>query len=303
LSAENFYYGAFYMLSQLTLNLQGKGVPTSTNCWVWELDPVEGAGGWNPAGPTPGDLNQLYATSNAQSSGCMPLAYTAGQCQANQESFTQPEIFGGYCAINPDEPGCSPWEPGHQVHWSGGSPSTHRFENLWEQPYVFAVVIDADGYWTYRWIPDSDGTTGWPGVSRWRADRVLQSKPRPVTNADGLKTDVAGDVPEAVILQPSLPPAFACQRASIEAQNWQFGSGALGSMAHELGESGPDGQLAGAQNWWAHFANTGQYADYPISIMGVPSSELSQGSCKARSDWTCDCSLTSSVSNLTEVVV
>merc|ERR1712232_1291914 len=40
LSAENFYYGAFYMLPQLTLNLEGNGNPTGTNCWTWELDPV-----------------------------------------------------------------------------------------------------------------------------------------------------------------------------------------------------------------------------------------------------------------------
>jgi len=303
LSAENFYYGAFYMLSQLTLNLQGKGNPTRTDCWVWELDPVEGAGGWNPLGPTPGDLNQLYATSDAQSSGCMPLAYTARQSQANKPSFTQPEIFRSYCSAHPSEPGCSPWEQGHQTVWSGGSTSTHRFENLWQQPYVFAVVIDADGYWTYRWIPGSDNGTGWPGVKRHHADRVLQSHPKPVTNAAGLKTDVAGDVTEAVILQPSLPPAFACQRASIEVTTWQWGSDALGSMAEELGENGRGGSLAGAQNWWAHFAKTGQYQDYPISIMGVPSSELSQGSCSARDDWTCDCALPSNASSVSPAFV
>ncbi|CAE7706759.1 unnamed protein product [Symbiodinium sp. CCMP2456] len=72
LSAENFYYGAFYMLSQLGINLEGQGNPTGTNCWMWELDPVEGS---------------------------------------------------------------------------------QRFENLWDEPYVFAVVVDAKGYWVYRWRP------------------------------------------------------------------------------------------------------------------------------------------------------
>lgn len=305
LSAENFYYGAFYMLTQLTLNLAGKGMPTGTNCWTWELDPVEGAGGWNPSGPTPGNLNQLYATSNAQSSGCMPLAHSAKQTQANQESFSQPEIFRGYCAGNPNEPGCSPWQGGHNVQWSGGSSSTHRFENLWGQPYVFAVVIDADGYWTYRWIPegDGDGTTGWPGVNRYSAQRTLPSNPRPVTNPAGLKTDVEGHVPEAVILQPSSNPSMACQRSSIEQINWEWGAGALGSMAFEMGENRRGGALEGAQNWWAHFANTGQYANYPISISGVPSSELSQGWCKERGAWSCECHLASEVSNATQVVV
>jgi len=280
------------MLSQLTLNLQGKGNPTGTNCWVWELDPVEGSIGWNPNGPTPGNVNQLYATSSAQSSGCMPVAHTAAQSQGGQQSFTQPEIFREHCAAsNSEEPGCTPWRSGHQVHWSGGSASTHRFENLWGQPYVFAVVIDAIGYWTYRWIPGSDGTTGWPGVNRHQADRELTAKPNRVNDVRGLRTDVRGDVTEAVILQPALQPTFACQRSSLESVNWEWGSNAFGSIAAEMGQSGPGQSFEGAQNWWAHFANTGQYQWYPISIMGVPSSELSQGSCRDPNSWSCQCKL------------
>merc|ERR1712127_969960 len=81
-------------------------------------------------------------------------------------------------------------------------------------------------------------------------------------------------VPEAVILQPSVPPEAACLRSSIEWLNWQFGSEALGAMAAELGESGPGGSLEGAQNWWANFHNTGQYQNYPMSIAGVPTASV-----------------------------
>merc|ERR1712187_526004 len=89
LSAENFYYGAFYMLPQLTLNLQGKGNPTGTNCWTWELDPVEGTIGWQPGKPAPGNLNNLYTTGIAQTSGCMPLPYTALQSQGLRHRCTR----------------------------------------------------------------------------------------------------------------------------------------------------------------------------------------------------------------------
>ena len=50
------------MLSQLGLNLEGQGLPTGTNCWMWELDPVEGTAGWSPGEPLPGNLNMAYST-------------------------------------------------------------------------------------------------------------------------------------------------------------------------------------------------------------------------------------------------
>ena len=38
------------------------GLPTGTNCWMWELDPVEGTAGWEPGKPLPGNLNMAYST-------------------------------------------------------------------------------------------------------------------------------------------------------------------------------------------------------------------------------------------------
>jgi len=273
LSADNFYYGAFYMLSQLTLNLEGLGWPTGTNCWNWEIDPVEGDIGWMPPGkPLPGNVNQLYSTNNAAVSGCMPVTYFANQANGLRREFSQPEDFREFCKQHPTDAGCQPWA--EDVMWSGGVSSTQRFENLKDQPYVFAIVVDRQGVWVYRWIPDEAGKTGWPGVERTRANRTLEPRPRRVSDQRGLATDVKGDVPEAVILQPSVPPEAACLRSSIEWVNWQFGADALGAMAAELGESGPGGKFEGAQNWWAHFDNTRQYQDYPMSIAGVPPSRM-----------------------------
>jgi len=273
LSAESFYYGAFYMLSQLTLNLEGMGYPTGTNCWNWELDPVEGSVGWVPPGqPTPGNLNHLYSTNNAAVSGCMPVTYFASQAQGFKREFAHPGEFRKRCSQNATAEGCQPWVD--DVMWSGGVRGSQRFENFADQPYVFAVVVDHYGVWIYRWIPDASGKTGWPGLERNRAARTVDKRPRRVTDPRGLKTDVPGDVPEAVILQPSVPPEASCLRSSIEWVNWQFGANALGAMAAQLGENGPGQRFDGAQNWWAHFHNTEQYQDYPMSIAGVPLSQV-----------------------------
>ena len=43
-------------------------------------------------------------------------------------------------------------------------------------------------------------------------------------------------------------------------------------MAYEENEYKLGDNLQGAQNWWAHFADTGQLQDYPLSIAGVPAS-------------------------------
>merc|ERR1719277_362345 len=158
--------------------------------------------------------------------------------------------------------------------WSGGVHGSQRFENLADQAYVFAVVVDHQGVWIYRWIPDASGRTGWEGLERTQVARTVERRPRRVSDPCGLATDVLGDVPEAVILQPSVPPEAACLRSSDEWVNWQFGADALGAMATELEQSGPGQPLEGAQNWWAHFSNTGQYQDYPMSIAGVPVSDM-----------------------------
>lgn len=273
LSAENFYYGAFYMLSQLTLNLEGHGNPTRTNCWNWEADPVEGAFGWFPPGASlRGNLNQLYSTNNAAVSGCMPVAYTARLANGLRQNFSQPEQFVDFCKRNPEEAGCKPWV--EDVWWSGGVEGTQRFENLKDQAYVFAVVMDHQGIWIYRWIPDEAGKTGWSGLERTKAARIVDPRPRAVTDPRGLKSNVRGDVPEAVILQPSVPPEAACLRSSVEWVNWQFGADALGAMAAQLGEYGHGGKFEGAQNWWAHFKDTKQMQNYPLSICGVPKADL-----------------------------
>lgn len=289
MSVENFYYGALYMLAQVNLNLEGHHQPTDTNCWLWELDPVEGSVGWHsPSEPGPGNLNMLYGTNNAQTSGCMPLTYTAKQANGMRGEFFSPQMFKPYCDENPTTPGCEPWN--HKIDWSGGKPGSQRFENLWDQPYVFAVVLDQKGSWTYRWIPEADGSTGWPGVFRHSAARTIVNRPRAVTDPEGLDTDVRGHVKEALILQAGLTSEESCLRSSGEEVNWAFGSEALGSMAFELGESG-SGRFEGAQNWWNHFGDTQQYQGYPITIMGIDKEIIRSVplTCNTPETWTCDC--------------
>ena len=106
----------------------------------------------------------------------MPVSYTSAQANGIGGPFKFPEEFREACAANVSEAGCRPWR--ENIHWGGGGKSTQRFENLWDEPYVFAVVVDAKGYWIYRWRPnayDSDGgvKTGWPGVERFAAERTL----------------------------------------------------------------------------------------------------------------------------------
>lgn len=291
LSAENFYYAGFYMLSQLGINLEGKRNPTGTNCWMWELDPVEGTAGWAPGKSLPGNLNMLYSTNNAQASGCMPMAYGSEQANGFRTNFTFPEDFRGFCASNPEAEGCRPWK--ESISWSGGALGSHRFENLWDEPYVFAIVVDSKGYWIYRWRPAAHATqqqTGWPGLERFKASRRLPARPAPVKDPRGLRTDVAGDVAEAVILQPSLPPENSCLRASVEQVNWQFGADALGAIANELGQDGPGQPFEGAQNWWSKFSDTQQNQGYPMTIAGVERSEMPSGlTCNVPGTFTCSC--------------
>ncbi|CAE7394096.1 Ranbp2 [Symbiodinium natans] len=293
LSAENFYFGAFYMLSQLGINLEGQGNPTGTNCWMWELDPVEGTAGWSPGEPLPGNLNMLYSTENAQASGCMPISYTSRQANGMRMEFKFPEDFRASCNAQPNQTGCRPWE--EDIYWGGGRQGTQRFENLWDEPYVFAVVVDAKGYWIYRWRPTAkDGkegvVTGWPGVERFRALRKLTTRPTPVTNPRGLRTDVPGDVEEALIHQPSLSPEAACLRSSVEQVTWQWGSDALAAMAQELKETGKGSRFEGSQNWWAAFADTQQNANYPPSIMGREVKNMSERlDCNVPGTFTCAC--------------
>jgi len=201
-------------------------------------------------------------------------------------------MFQPYCEANPETPGCQPGEV--KIDWSGGRSGSQRWEQFWDEPYVFAVVLDSKGSWTYRWIPEEDGSTGWPGVSRHSADRTLVKRPRAITDPEGLETDVRGHVREALILQPGLNSEESCLRSSNEEVNWAFGSEALGSMAFEIGESGVGGKFEGAQNWWNHFVDTEQMQNYPIGIMGIEKEVVRsvQHSCNSPSDtntWACDC--------------
>ncbi|CAK9066331.1 unnamed protein product [Durusdinium trenchii] len=293
LSVDSFYYGTLYMLSQLTLNAQGHR--EHNNCWEWEFDAIEGLLGTVPKGsPLPGNLNQLYVTATAQVTGCMPMPGTAAQGNGKRQTFSEPESFRGFCRANPSAVGCRPWTSQDANIWHGGGhPGTDRFENFEHTPYVFAVVLDHQGFWVYRWRPDSEGHTGWPGLDRFRASRVLPQRPRPVKDAQGLKTDVRGATEEAVILIPSLPPEAACTRSSPERVDFRWGAGALGSMGFQRKDYKLGQEQQGAQNWWAHFVDTHQLQDYPLSIAGVPASEASKASysCSQKDEFgsECDC--------------
>lgn len=300
LSAENFYYGAFYFLSQLTLNLEANGHGPSDdhmNCWTWEFDNVEGSAGWfvgakedGEGGDLVSNLNQLFATSNAQYSPCMPVHETGHKAQGNKDTFLFPEQFRDYCKANPTGAGCQPWEEGQDVHWAGTALGSNKFENLWNEPYVFAVVLDRQGSWTYRWRPDPEtGHTGWSGIERYSAARTLDPRPCPVHDKRGLVSDVAGDVKESVLLLPSVLPEGACLRSVIEDPKESAGIWAgipLAAMAEQLG-GGED--FDGIHNWWMHFDDTKQNQDYPLSIAGVPP-EKQTFECQSRASFGCDCS-------------
>ncbi|CAE6943408.1 Nup358 [Symbiodinium sp. CCMP2592] len=293
LSADSFYYGTLYMLSQLTLNTQGVG--EHANCWEWEFDAIEGLIGTVPRGhPLPGNINQLYVTATAQVSGCMPMPGTAAQDNGYARQFSQPQNFQSFCEQNPLAVGCRPWTAeGADIWHGGGYRGTDRFENAENTPYVFAVVLDHQGFWVYRWKPDEDtGETGWPGISRTSAKRILPTRPRRISEPSGLQTNVKSDTREAVILIPSLPPEASCMRSLPEQVDWRWGAAALGSMAYEAGEYKLGEKLQGAQNWWAHFADTGQLQEYPLSIAGVPSTETEgTRACDRRDNFgkTCRC--------------
>eukprot|EP00438_Fugacium_kawagutii_P028307 Skav219882 [mRNA] locus=scaffold777:399809:400489:- [translate_table: standard] len=203
--------------------------------------------------------------------------------------FKFPEEFQQTCAANTTQAGCRPWL--EHIQWGGGGKSTQRFENFWDEPYVFAVVVDAKGYWIYRWRTKAyDGKTGWPGVDRFAAQRQLPPRPTAVKDPRGLRTDVSGDVAEAVILQPSLSPEAVCLRSSLELVTWQWGTDALAAMAQELGEIGPGSKFEGVQNWWSNFADTGQNANYPPSIMGLETKNMTERlDCNDESTFACSC--------------
>lgn len=225
----------------------------------------------------------------------MPVSYTSSQANGLRGSYKFPEDFRAQCASKPEQAGCRPWA--EKIHWGGGQQGTQRFENLWDEPYVFAVLVDAKGYWIYRWRPGaysqakglsdpSSVLTGWPGLERFSASRTLPPRPAPVVDPRGLRTDVPGDAPEAVILQPGLSPEAVCLRASVEEVTWQWGTDALAAMAQEMGGS----DFEGLQNWWSSFTDTLQNANYPPSIMGLEASDMTESlECNTGGSFTCAC--------------
>merc|ERR1719189_1970364 len=100
----------------------------------------------------------------------MPMAYTAGQANGPRDNNSFPEGFRQFCAAHPQEVGCHKSE--EPIWWSGTAAGSSRFENLWDEPYVFAIVVDAKGYWIYRWRPteyEGKVQTGWSGLERFKA--------------------------------------------------------------------------------------------------------------------------------------
>ena len=285
LSAQNAFYLAFYMLSQLGINLE-KHHALNTNCWMYELDPVEGTAGWSgrggpitpssPAEHFPGNINHLYFTSSSAFTGCMAVTNNSSQGQGLIENkIVFPEYFREYCKTKPSDPGC-----GLNNSWSGGAESTDRFENAWGQPYVFVIVIDGDGYWTYRFIPDAAGKTSWDGINQFSAASKIAARPAKITDPAGLQTYVKADVPAAVILQPGLSEEGGCLRAYPEIMDAQWGPLLLSNVAAELGQTD---KVPGAHNWWRFFTSTGQLQDYPPTIMGVPLQQQTYN-CNSRND-------------------
>ena len=277
-SAENFYYAAFYLLNQLGLNTepyQGdekyKGL---TNCWVWEDDPVEGSLGWigcfkpDQSHAAAGRINQLVNSNAAQTSGVMPIAmYTMSQVNNRPDLGYFPRLFSDYCANHPNAQGC---DLNQNIWWSGGAEGSTRFDQGWKQPYVFVHVIDTHGFWTYRFIPKEDGSTPWSGINRYSAARTLARRPAKLTGDRAFVQPAPPDVPATVQLLPALQPDAACARSIPELPDWNFASNAYGSMLWELyGKEVPE-DLRGAYNFWTYFDDTQQLQGYPASIMGGP---------------------------------
>ena len=288
LSVESMAYGAFYMLLQDTLNRDFTNRTRGRNCWVWEMDAVEGALGWTPRDSGPqhpqwGKYNRLFSTSNAQGSGCMPSPGTYAQNNGGWDHSlpTHPNIFNNFCDKQPEVCKSMKEQPGALA---GGAGSSQWMEYSPDVRYLIAVVFDRNGYWIYRWIPDGKGKTGWPGLEAHRASKVLTPAPRAVSAHCGLATEVPGNCPEAVILQPGLPGEHACARSILEPVDWQWGSSAAGQVAFELGRSGekPASPWFGTQNWWNAFADTGQNASHyspAIMFSGVQNAQDDSSEC------------------------
>lgn len=94
MSARDFYYGSFFLLTQLGLNnqqAQRDGDPRVTsNCWANEFDFLEGTGGWCAYG-LKRNINDLFMTDSAQ--------YLATACMAilGPRQSAVSRVFGAHC--------------------------------------------------------------------------------------------------------------------------------------------------------------------------------------------------------------
>jgi hypothetical protein len=288
LSAENFYYGGFYMLTQTAINTEYRNLFDDDNneisksgkkmigcgkdihenriacpsCWTWELDPVEGTGGWSGNNTFIRNINDLYFTVTAQTSGNMPMPYNNEKIK----NYKFPKYFnweksGEFDPYNTDNI--------NKINWGGGAYSSKYFSQKWNQPYVFIVIIDSKGYWTYRFIPDSDGKIPWNGIEQYQASKHPDKSPnKPINNLNGLKTAVDESVKEAVMLTPAVNSDYSCGQALIRSGNidWAFESNLIGSLLWQ--NKGTENKL-GNYNLWEYYKDTNQYKDYSPSIMGV----------------------------------
>lgn len=299
LSADNFYYGGFYMLPQTSINSEyhnyKHGDDVVSPCWVWELDPVEGTGGWG-ASPTHStftrNINDLYFTTTAQTSGNMPMAYTNEAIpDANGGKYQFPQYFD-YAKFPQSQ---NPYSDGNinRFVWGGGVSSSKYFQQNYNQPYIFVVIIDAKGYWTYRFIPDSDGNIPWDGIRQHSASRTPGLSPTRAVQQDGTHTQVDGNVKEALMLSPAVASDYSCGQAIVRHANmdWAFDANLTGSLLWQ--NKGVENK-SGSYNLWEYYKDTGQQRDtYSPEIMGVAPAPYTDNKChdmkNFRSPNSCPC--------------
>ena len=283
LSAENFYYGGFYMLPQTTINSEYHNHKNGENqvspCWVWELDPVEGTGGWG-ASPTHStfvrNINDLYFTTTAQTSGNMPMAYTN---EFIPDADNKPYEFPRYFDFK-TFPNQNPYSNDNvgRIPWGGGATSSKYFQQKYNQAYIFVVVIDAKGYWTYRFIPDDEGNIPWDGIQRHSASRKPGLTPTRAIKAEGTQTQVKEDIAEALMLSPAVDSDYSCGQAITRHGNmdWAFDADLSGSL---LWQNQKQSNKSGSYNLWEYHKDTGQYKGYSPDVMGVIPTSYTKTKC------------------------
>ncbi len=149
LSTEDWFWGTWYMLNQLTIDRgPGGGYPkegckiTSDNCWAagnaGEMDFLEP--GWNNPKVT---TQASFATQDNQVGRCFQGGVNGGGFSSQNYVLTEesPLITGAL-----------------------------------PEPVVYVAVVDSVGNWVYR-IPTSEIASIWPGLDRTTAGATLQAAP------------------------------------------------------------------------------------------------------------------------------